>query len=1218
MLWTRFGTGTTTCDLCMNPVMFPPSPTRRFPATRTMLKLESLEVNGFKTFVDPVTSRFARGITAIVGPNGCGKSNLAEAITWVLGEQSAKSLRGSSMEEVIFNGSGRRKPLGMAEVSLTFLTDGSVESADDGRITIGRRIFRGGEGQYRLNDRVARLKDIRDILMDTGLGIRAYSVIEQGRIGMILSGKPQERRKLIEEAAGITRYKSRKRLAGLKLEDATADLLRLDDVISEVERRLRSLKRQASAARRHRQQRDAYRELLDAVLLARWVKLQGELEELGSVLGQEADREAELLAGIARGNAELAECRQAIDARTGEAVRSHERQATLLATIEGRRELIKGAGATRAEIAERLDAGARGAETRRRELSTAEEALAVLAGRRQMFLSEREEALAKVDEDRRRIDKADTAIDHARGRHRDLLEEQAASNVGIDELRSLLVAERIAGEKAVDRRDRAEETLERSREALRSIDLDVKSVGAQVETLDVALTTETQAAQRAAAALEASRNRRQTAQTELETRREELVEAQKRAAVLQELGRRDEELRAGIRDALLELGLAAPRFLGDEVNVPAGWEDSLDLFLGPLRNAILAPGDDDAVAVARALGGFDHQVTLLRPVDPPQPLPELGDPEIVGDVWTALGLPADLHASLQPGWLVRSPEAAERLAVDNPGAAFLCRDRLWIEAGRVTVRGEGAAPGALGRQRELDDLVHRTGELEERCTTLGRDIDSADGSVRDAALEGRRIEQAAAGLREQLAVAKARLQDITERRAVQARESAAAETERDELIRGIAETESRQARIQADIEARETVHRSLERAVQEAADAVERAREEREERVTAGAGRQGQLELIEERSATERNETERLEGRIATLREADEEWLVEQERLRGRLVELEDASTRARQELDDALDERTSARDEATGAQEALEEERDRGRKLDGRMRDLGARRDELRDRIEELRVRQAGLRQDAEHLEREYREEFRRELAAQEARETPASPGGEASDLETMTEELERRRTLLERMGPVNVLAADEYDEQQERHTFLAGQRADVASSVESLKRTIRDIDRTSSERFVATFSEVNENFGRTFTELFRGGEAEMRLMDEEDPLDCGIEITARPPGKRAQNIMLLSGGEKALAAIALLFALFQTKPSPFCILDEVDAPLDDANILRFVDMLERMSAETQFLVITHNKLTMQVASTLYGVTMEERGVSKIVGVDVDEMHPERQLATA
>ena len=1193
----------------------PDAPTFGTPPTPTMLKLESLEVNGFKTFVDPVTSRFAPGITAIVGPNGCGKSNLAEAITWVLGEQSPKSLRGSSMEEVIFNGSGQRKPLGMAEVSLTFLSDGSVEHAEDGRVTIGRRIFRGGEGQYRLNDRVARLKDVRDLLMDTGLGFRAYSVIEQGRIGMILSGRPQERRKLLEEAAGITRYKNRKRLASLKLEDATADLLRLDDIVAEVERRLRSLKRQANAARRHRERRGAYRELLDAVLRVRWARRRGELEELASALAGEADREAELLGAIARANEKLAECREAIDARTGEAVRSHERQATLLATIEGRQELIKGARATRAEIAERLEAGARAAETGRRELASAEESLAVLAGRRQMFLSKREAALASVREDRQRIDEADAAIERARKRHRDLLEEHAASRAEIDELQRRLVSERIAAEKAVDRRDRAEETLELRRKALRAIDVDDRTARAKVEDLEAALATETRSARQAAADLDTSRNRRQAAQTELETRRDELVEAQQRAAVLRELAQRDEELRAGIRAALLELGLAEPRFLGDGAKAPAGWEDSLDLFLGPGRNAILLPGDEDAAAIARALGGFDHQVTLLRPADAPAPRPELDDPAIVGDVSAALGLPPELRGALPPGYLVSGVEAAERLAAANPGVAFLCRDRLWIEAGRVTVRGEGAAPGALGRQRELDGLGRRIGDLEERCDALGREIEGASGSVRDAEAEGQRIERAAAELRERLAVARARRQDIAERRAAQARESAAAEAERDELGREIAETESRQAGIRTDIEARETVHRSLERAVEEGAAAVERAREEREEHVTAGAGRQGQLELIEERSSTERNESERLEQRIASLRAADEEWVAEQERLRGRLVELGDASTRAQRELDDAVAERTSAGDEAAGAQAALDQERERGRELEARVSDLGARRDELRDRIEELRVRQAALRQDAEHLERDYREEFGREVTAAKA---PAAEDEPAPDLEAMTEELERRRTLLERMGPVNVLAADEYDEQQERHEFLTGQRADVASSVEGLKRTIRDIDRTSSERFVAAFREVNESFGRTFTELFRGGDAEMRLMDEDDPLDCGIEITARPPGKRAQNIMLLSGGEKALAAIALLFALFQTKPSPFCILDEVDAPLDDANILRFVDMLQRMSAETQFLVITHNKLTMQAASTLYGVTMEERGVSKIVGVDVDEMHPERQLASA
>ena len=1180
-----------------------------------MLKLERLEVNGFKTFVEPVVSHFAPGITAIVGPNGCGKSNLAEAVTWVLGEQSAKSLRGSSMEEVIFNGTHERKPLGFAEVSLSFQTDGSIEQAEDGRITIGRRIFRGGEGQYRLNDRVVRLKDVRDILMDTGLGIRAYSVIEQGRIGMILSGKPQDRRKLIEEAAGITRYKNRKRLATLKLEDATADLLRLDDIILEVERRLRSLKRQANAARRYGERRKAYRELLEAVLQERWALLRADLDDLATSLKQETDREADLLAELARGNAELAACRQVIDARTEEAVRSHEHQAKLLAVIEGRQELIKGARTTLEEIAERLESGGERAERRQRDLVAAEERLADLLGRRRMLASRREQALAEVQEDRRRIGSADAAIAEARKRQRLLLDELATCRARQGELRSRLVAERIGSEKAVDRRNRAEAVLDRSKDALTAIDGEVAAVRIKIESLEVALTTETETARRVATDLEANRERRKQAQAELEARREELVEAQKRAAVLDELGQRDAEQRSEIRQALLELGLPEPRFLGDELTVPEGWEHSLDLFLGPLRNAVMAPGDEDALAIARSIGGSDFQATLLRSGNVAKPLPAVEDPAIVSDLAAALGLPEETRSALPPAYLVESAEDAERLAPEHPGIAFLCRDRLWIEAGRVTIRGEQAALGALGRQREMDDLGRRIAELEQQRSALDGEIEATGERARQAAAEGQRLERAAAELRQQLAVAKSRLQDIGERRAALRGEHGAAQSEHDELEREIEVREARRLKVEAEVADTESRLADLVKAADEASGTVEQARKEREERITAGAGRQGQLELIEERAALDRSERERVEGQIASLREADAAWTAETEQLRGRISEHEAAASSARRELDEALAERTNAQDEATGAQRVLDDERERGRRLEARLREEGARRDEMRGRIEDLRVRQAGLQQDAEHLGQDYVQEFGRELTGREPR-TPET--GEAPDLEAMTDELERRRALLERMGPVNVLAAEEYDEHQERHEFLTGQRSDVTESIESLRRTIRDIDKTSSERFVTAFREVNENFGHIFTELFRGGEAEMRLMDEDDPLDCGIEITARPPGKRVQNIMLLSGGEKALAAIALLFALFQTKPSPFCILDEVDAPLDDANILRFIDMLKRMSADTQFLVITHNKLTMQAASTLYGVTMEERGVSKIVGVDVDEMHPEQQLATA
>ncbi len=1204
-----------------------------------MLKLEHLEVNGFKTFVDPVTSRFAPGITAIVGPNGCGKSNLADAITWVLGEQSPKSLRGSSMEDVIFNGSGQRKPLGMAEVSLTFLTDGGIAQAEDGRITIGRRIFRGGEAQYRLNDRTARLKDVRDILMDTGLGIREYSVIEQGRIGMILSGKPGERRQLIEEAAGITRYRNSKRLTELKLKHTADDLLRLNDLITEVERRVRSLKRQAGAARRYRERQESYHELLELVLRTRWTATQEELAQLDADLDAEKDREAELLGRIARRTTELAASRERLGECALEAQRAHRRHAELLAIVEGRQQFVRGAAKTLDAWAEQIENGENLARLRQVDRAQAEEALAALDSSRDSHRAEREKALARVEEDRRRIDDAAEAVEQARVRQQELREAQQAAQTAIDELRRRQMSQGIVRERAVARSEQAAEALSRGRRFLETLDTDVRTVGEQVEAFEAGLAEETEAAARAQAAQEADRSRREEARQALEACREEMAECGKRTAVLRELGARDEELRAEIRAALIDLGHAEPQFLGDVIEVAAGWEDSLDLFLGGLRNAVMLGPDEDAAALARGLAGHELQATLLRPVNadrarsgPARSVPN-GD-GIVADLGTALGLPDELRSALPHAFLVDGPEAAERLAAQHPGVAFLCRDRLWVEAGRITLRGQRAAPGALGRQRELDDLGRRTGVLDARCEALQRQIEEATDGVRAAAAEGQRIQRAAADIAQDLAVARARLEDLGKRRDALVGDADEAEAERDEAAREIADARSRERLLAADLKVREKAKSSLDGLLAAAVEAVERAREERETRVTAGAGRQGLLDLIEQRSTTERNDRRRIERDLDSWRSKDSEWSAQHEDLAGRITVLEAEAAQAGKELDEALAGRNAAEAAAESARQALNAENELVREIDDQLRKLAAEREDLRERSQELRLRREGRRLEAEHLERDYRNEFARDLTAPDrsggaegpeasatdhrAPAPPATVGGEVADLDALEAELQARRLALERTGPVNVLADQEYEEERTRHEFLTGQRTDVEESVQKLRRDIRDLDRTSSERFLAAFREVNEAFGDTFTELFRGGEAEMRLMDENDPLDCGIEITARPPGKRAQSIMLLSGGEKALTAIALLFALFQTRPSPFCILDEVDAPLDDANILRFVHMLQRMSENTQFLVITHNKLTMQVASTLYGVTMEERGVSKIVGVDVDEMHPERQLASA
>ena len=392
-----------------------------------MLKLHSLDITGFKSFSDTVQVRFADGITAIVGPNGCGKSNLTDAITWVLGEQSPKSLRGAKMEDIIFSGSSKRKPVGMAEVNLTLLSDPSFDRAVDGKIVIGRRVFRAGGSQYRLNGKVVRLKEVKDLLMDTGLGIRAYSVIEQGKIGMILSGKPRERRKLLEEAAGITRYKERKRIAEIKLEEALGNLLRLDDIVSEVSRALRSLKRQASTARRYKRLQAEYNDLLKQVLLGRWALLSTRLTGLTEELGERTDQDAALAADLHRDEATLAEGRETLDVHSRELADRHQAQADLAATIEGRQEFLKGARQRSEEMQERLNQGHTQAAERRQQTSDFRSSLGHLDERTQELLSEREEAARQVAEDEARIGVAQRNVEQAQARLESLRQEMLSA-----------------------------------------------------------------------------------------------------------------------------------------------------------------------------------------------------------------------------------------------------------------------------------------------------------------------------------------------------------------------------------------------------------------------------------------------------------------------------------------------------------------------------------------------------------------------------------------------------------------------------------------------------------------------------------------------------------------------------------------------------------------------------------------------------------------------
>ncbi|MEM7586860.1 MAG: chromosome segregation protein SMC [Acidobacteriota bacterium] len=1265
------------------------------------MKLHSLDISGFKSFVDPVDVKFADGVTAIVGPNGCGKSNLSDAITWVLGEQSAKSLRGSKMEDVIFSGSAKRKPLGMAEVSLTLKASPDFAGAVDGKMTIGRRVFRSGESQYRLNGKKVRLKQIKDLLMDTGLGIRAYSVIEQGKIGMILSGKPQERRKLLEEAAGITRYKARKRIAEIKLEETTANLLRLDDIVSEVERSLRSLKRQASAARRYQAREQEYQVLLKQVLLGRWSRLSGQLGGLDEELAGLTSEDAKRTAGLADNEASLAEHRETLDELAMELAERHEAQAELAATIEGRQEFIKGSRQRCDEVAERLTMGRSQADERRRQSSDFQHSLGNLDERSKELLAERDEAARAVALDDEQIAACQVKVEEATARTEAIRQELAEALTQVEGLRSELQQAQVEIERRTYRQRFLGEERSRLERALGEATSVLDSAEQKIAGINEGLTTHTKSRDDYADGLEKLLGREAEASDEARQLENRLVGLEQRQRILVELSEEHAKRRRALEKSLAQAGIEAPRFLADQVVPSEGWEDFIDHFLGDLADAVVLSEDDDAIALARSLAEVGRSGIFLRPLAATDSAPRVDDPAALESLADALGLNAELTGSLPPAYLVETAADAQRLAAEHPGVAFVSRDRLWAQGGSLHVQGNEAAPGVLARESELESIAQEIPECQHGLEQTNELLANLVKERTRHAGEINRLEKEIGQLQRESAVAQARRQDAAKRHQKLDDELQGINAESEQIAGELEAYGEEHQQLSERLEQTEASHQTLRDDAEQAQVAVEEVKEQREALRTVAAGRRGRYELLEERLESHNQEATRIRGQITYAHEQLEIWSREDELLQRRLAELEAAIEQAENELQSALEGKAAAQEAVLEQQEKLDKKRAEIRGLEDLIQGTRGEREELRGRIEKLRIERAGVRQDAEHLSENYREAFRLaipgtleqepeaegiEASAEateeasdesEATEEAATEGvneasegdeaaaaaeaqdaeGEAQDAEAEAQDSEgeaetadgeaekpfvlvedeveipdlspaelsgleadmaRCKAILERLGPVNVLAAKEYDEQLEREEFLSKQRQDVAESVRRLQATIQEINETSSDRFRDTFTQVNAKFGELFTRLFRGGEAEMRLFDEEDILETGIEIIARPPGKRPQNIMLLSGGEKALTAIALLFALFETKPSPFCILDEVDAPLDDVNVLRFVETLKEMAGETQFLIITHNKLTMEVASSLYGVTMEERGVSKLVAVEMEKVHPAIAAASA
>jgi chromosome segregation protein len=1166
--------------------------------------LKSLHVVGFKSFADRTTLEFNRGITAIVGPNGCGKSNVLDSIRWVLGEQSAKALRGDEMKDVIFSGTEARPPLGMAEVSLTFGDCEEQLGVEYNEVTITRRVFRDGAGEYEINKTPCRLRDIHSLFMDTGIGRTAYSIMEQGKIDQILSSRPEDRRAVFDEAAGITKYKSQKKEAMRKLENTEANLLRLADIIREVKRQIGSLQRQAGKARRYqaafdelaalesrlgRHQFETYSKVI-ADLQSEVDGTREHLETLEANIGTQEGKVRQAREFLAGTESELGRLREDLGAIRHALERAEQKAATNEARVGEFNELRRQA---QQEIA--------GTEEKVR---VAEEHLAGLKAQMESLARDR-------DDTRRRLE--------ARQREAQALalELESAESEAAD----------AAHEKA-----RYEQQRQRQEQELAALELQQQSLRIRLENLhstQSGLHSRREAMElaqsRAAARLletQAALEKLQSAwQQALEIRREADESFRLAEEARREAGHAHQKLLAR-RDALRQLEEqhasaphAAQRLLkargeahdlhgtlAEHISVQPGYEAPLALLLGDSLNALVLEDGACAQVWREKLAAREQCAFAPLHSARPAPLSSSGETHASRFVVAQPLVSRLISALLEEAHVVENLAAAWALKAAQPQCTVATRAGELITRGGLLLVGQdtGASLAVLTRKAELLQLASDEGRL---AAELSATQDRAEAARAMAEKRAQAVEAARGAMQEaEVNLAQRRQED----RATQI-ELTQAVREADEAAR---ELHRLQAQVSLDDEKRQGLRDSIL--------ATKASEVEAEARL---AQSQEQVDSLSADDAAIKATVTEVRIELATLTQQGESVRQQGEPLVARLQELRDLIRQRRHESEEHERRVTQARGEIALALQEKEEQTAAQSRAAAQLESAQARRTEILAGIEAeelalkaLRREQADLHQARSKNEvklaeqklffHNLRERFQREYH-KELEDLPPLPEQEIpADWSALEAEVSARRAALDAIGPVNLEAITEYDELEQRHQFLSTQEKDLLGARDQILKAIQEINRTTQKLFAETFVQVQKNFQEMFSELFGGGKASLALMDESDPLKSGIEILARPPGKQNQNVSLLSGGERTMTAVALLFAIYMVKPSPFCVLDELDAPLDESNINRFIKIVQRFVPHSQFVIITHNKRTISMADVLYGVTMEERGISRFVSM--------------
>jgi chromosome segregation protein len=1167
-----------------------------------MLRLEKLEIHGFKSFYDPAQLTFPAAMTAVVGPNGCGKSNICDAIIWVLGENRASHIRGETMDDVIFQGSARRRPLSMGEVTLTLQTDNGFEGADDGRITLHRRVFRTGESEFRLNGKRVRLKDISDILMDTGLGIRNYSVMEQGKIDLILSNKPQDRRKLIEEAAGITKYKTKRRAAELKLDETQANLLRIDDTLSEVTRNLNSLKRQAGKARRHRELSDQLSTAKRGLYKGRIVAAEAEqqLAREGVELAQKAESEQAMTA--ASEESALSESRSLLATRSARASQVREEIATLTGEVERLRSFLQQSEAAIADLAQR-------SETSQAQIAELE----AEASEQQAQLDEKTAALEAAREERNRLHEIADETERTRQERSDAVRahEKALADsretlmrtiAKISEARNQVHQIEVAVEKCefyLGKLGDAALRAANNRDGARSV---VQEFENALRAAEESLVQAQHAAREALQHRDDLTSRRDAMRESLASTRDRLSQTTYRIDSLRTLLTSLESQDEAVRAAILEL-IPNAQSAAESVRAGEGFEAALDTLLREVSKAVVVDDASTAHEAVRRLRerGAGRGAFVIAGGAPGA---RRGDAAyaVVGQ-----GPVADaVRSAIPEAYIVGNLKEAIDRAAERPGATFVTLDGD-IVRGPLVVGGktEGATPGIFSVKRQLSDLEADLGAQESRATMIAAQLQSLEEEVHAAddarILAEERARTAENDLRERRAHRDRAFADLdrferdfavaAEEQTLYAEEKQQLITRRDAAIVDLQQLEAHERETQDGIHNHEAQLATARTEFEQITDVASKARVDVE---TAS----GNVNAIQ-------REHENLSRIVISLGARVTQLQQEIEALARKQQETEAAAAEARTQMESSSAQLAGLAETRTLIEAEVAELETRVANLETSAVQAREAWNATKEALFEAERRLDRARSAFDLLREQIALDLHAGIDALAEVEPPADDESRAN----LEAEVARFTEQLEKIGPVNVLAIEEHQELETRETFLRTQRDDLVQSIESLRGTIRKINMTSRDLFREAFNAINESFTQIFMSLFGGGTARMQLLDEEDILESGIELVAQPPGKKNQSIALLSGGERALTALALLFAIFRYKPSPFCILDEVDAPLDEVNNERFVRLVRDFSRETQFIMITHSRRTMEAADVLYGVTMEEAGCSRLVSVNFAEL---------